>query len=180
MGVDGRVVECCLEPPLVGQKVGWQLQFHQDDDGVCTDADEAVQLLHVVAVPLQDWDGPTLDRRPVRLRTQGGADLYWEAERPVAGHALLGTITISISRHGEAPGEVPPVEARVRRVRLTHTSYEEVPPGSHSWAAVRPVDVRHEDVRAAPTWFPDTDLSHSPVRLADQVLVDLELVAPGR
>jgi hypothetical protein len=86
---------------------------------------------------------------------------------------------VSIAQHGEAPEAVPPTRGRVARLRMAHTLYEEVPPGSRSWQPVEPLDVTYRDVPASPKWFRDDErYADGRERSGNTLLVDLELTGP--
>ena len=171
VGVDDWVVGCCLDPPSVGQKVEWLLRFHKRGTGWYGDA-ESTEQLHVDATELPDWEGLTNGRRPLLLRTSGGASLYYETtSRTVGGLRLSGSI--SIAQHGEAPDSFPVVHGLVERVRMAHTMYEQRPAGSRSWEPALPADVLYEELQAAPKWFPSYDGVAERARFSNSVLVDL-------
>lgn len=169
--VSGWEVECCLEPPEVGATVDWTLSFTDGTDAV--DAEQLVTLA-ATATPLDDWEGATLGRSPVRLDV-GHAALHWEASAPVSGACTL-VGSVYLAHHGEAPEDFPETRGVVRRLRLAGTLYEERPPGSRSWTYVLPRDVTHRDVERSPEWFTDDLRVGTRARLENALLVDLEVL----
>lgn len=170
--ISGWVIECCLDPPVVGQQVEWVLLFHEREalDGDPT----SLERLECTASHLPDWEGRGRDRAPVLLHVPG-AVLYWETPQPRYGSLTL-VGNVSIAQHGEAPEAVPRTLGRVARLQMAHTLYEEVPPGSRSWQPVEPLDVMYEELRASPKWFRDEEtFSDGRERVGNALLVDFAL-----
>lgn len=177
VGIDSWVIECCLEPPGVGDSVDWGLQFIERGRWPDCDPEQQVKMM-ANATPLPDWEGATLGTWPVRLDADG-ATLYWEAPHSVTAGPVTVSGHITIAQHGEAPEDLPSTTGAVHRVRLITTLYEQDPPGSQSWRPTRPADVTYRDVDRTPKWFPDELSDSSPGYLTNAALVDLQ-VSHGR
>ena len=171
--VPGWEIECCLEPPSVGDLVEWPLQFveRENPEGA---PDPTLVALQAVATPLPDWEGATEERWPVRLDLPGGS-FYWDAPKEVEAGPVELRGYLLLVRHGDAPDDFPETTGIVRRVQVSATRYAQSEPGVSFWPSIDPPDVHYRDVPTAPSWF-DHDLSETRDRLDDGVLVDLELI----
>jgi hypothetical protein len=152
--VVGWQLECCMEPPSVGDQVEWQLIFAETPpDAPERDGKKTVEL-DVVAHPFDDppvgrSDDRGVDHFDIRLEIAGTDGwLFWSAPRLVAGPARL-TGTITEDHHVDAPDTLPPTVGTVGRIEVESQRYRL---GAEAWSPV-PGTETYEPVTTSPKWF---------------------------
>lgn len=142
-------IECCWEPPAIGDLLAWHLVFTEQPDADAPPGRGLVQL-ELSARPIA-WEGGTQGRHAVRLDGPG-LSLYWEAP-----HAALGRVQLAgyvhEDHHGQVPETLPHVSGIVRAIDVEERHYVEVPPGSRSWRYASTPPPSYRPVTTSPKWF---------------------------
>jgi hypothetical protein len=132
-------IECCWEPPAVGDVIAWHLAFVEESDQPEPARRGRVQL-DVTASLFGDQGEPLEGRWALQLDAPL-MSLYWMAPRRAVGpQRLVGYL--HEDHHAEVPETLPATFGIVRRIQVEERT---IVPGS-----APPV---YRDVSVSPKWF---------------------------
>jgi hypothetical protein len=169
-------IECCMDPPSVGDEVTWQLLFTEQGDRDDPVGPGLVEL-DLVAACLDDGTprfGSADPRYGTWLGAPGVADglsLYWVARRPTAGPVRV-TGYIGEDHHAGAPESFPETQGTIRRIRVVTRHMVEAAP--KNWQPTAE-PVGYEDVTTSPDRFSSTLCAGEVGTVQTGILVDLDV-----
>ena len=169
-------IECCGEPPALGDGVAWSLVFTERADAHANaPPSDGLVRIEATARPLGAWPGATLGRFATYL--DGPSFTFcWEASRAVAGAVALAGF-VREDHHGAAPEDAPLTCGVVREIWVEERRFVEAPPGSRTWR-LAPEPPRYRAAATSPKRFRDLGPAGEGHAAETGVLVTLD-VAPG-
>lgn len=150
-------IECCWEPPAVGQVRDWSLWFRQDAEmQPLHPADSLAHLAASVdASPYETLDSPVQGPNAVVLRL-GELSMHWEPLEQVAAGPLQVSGWVLQEHHGGVPDDLPVSRAEVLEVHVENRDYVPESPGSRTWT-IADSPPRYRSVERSPKWFTQTE-----------------------
>lgn len=146
--MSGWEIECCVDPPKVGDSVSWTLRLITDVDR----AEEPRTFTGSVEPWAEDTDLVSKSRWPAVLTTPGFVAFFEATEPVVAGSQVHIEGYLLADEHGQTP-PIPETAGVVETVDVitTHVSTRE--PNSRTWYPTEGVPPKYRAVDTSPKWF---------------------------
>ncbi|WP_312629211.1 DUF6578 domain-containing protein [Pseudofrankia sp. BMG5.37] len=176
--VESWQIECCMDPPSVGDHVRWQLVFTAQSERDGSDGAGLVELDLVAAhlgaqTASMPADNPRHGTWLGAPDVADGLSLFWVARQPTAGPVRL-TGYIGEDHHAGVPESFPETHGTIRGIRVQTCRMIEVGPRNWQPTGEPP---SYEDVTTSPKRF-RTALQPGQVGTVQTgILVDLEVGA---
>jgi hypothetical protein len=166
-------IECCWEPPALGDLIAWHLAFVEESEQV--DFRRGLVQLEVTASSF-DTPEPFEGRWALQLDAPL-LSLYWMAARRAVGLQRL-TGLIHEDHHAEVPETLPATYGIVRRIQVEECTFVSSASDATTWvpASVAPT---YRDVKVSPKWFRHGSLTGAETRSETGVLVEIDVVEQG-
>jgi hypothetical protein len=166
-------IECCWEPPAIGDVIAWHLAFVEAADHGDATGRGLVQL-DVTGSLFGPQDEPFEGRWAVQLDAPL-MSLYWMASRRAVGPQRLAGF-LHEDHHAEVPETLPATFGIVRRIEVEERIYVPSKPEPRSRIPIAEPAV-YREVQVSPKWFGRRPLTDAAVVVETGVLVEIELAA---
>lgn len=178
--LDDWQLECCGNPPKVGQRASWQLNW-TPEYGRMLRTDLSLSA-RVTALPdpgedawfsLPDPIDPSARESIPALATAGGVTVFVEAPKPPPEHVTL-TGVLHEDHHVGVPPEMSTTTGTIQALWLVSWEYEE---RADAWYPIRE-SARLHQVDRVPRWF-SNEPTGQPNRHTANVLAHLDVDPPS-
>ncbi len=180
--VENWQIECCGDPPGVGDRVEWVLVLVADQPDAPASVESAVTL-DALATPFRFGDGDGAEFGGPRIAAEdfptglhcGDLHVFWSAPGTRSGPVRVRGRLFE-EHHGSAPERFPRTVGTVARVRVVTQEYVPSPTEERLYLH-GDAPPRYRDVPRSPTRFAGPPEEDGPYWAESGVLVDLEI--PG-
>jgi hypothetical protein len=179
--VEDWQIECCGEPPAVGDRVEWSLLFLPDGPERPPSGEESVTLDATAwPYPVERERGGSRRQRagagPVLLDA-GAVQAFWPEPQRQTGQVRV-TGQLLEDHHGSVPEKFPRVAGTVARVRVVTREYVPSPTEARRYL-FGDSPPRYREVERSPKHFTMPQLGDGPYWADCGVLVDLVVAGPA-